>query len=269
MLVYVLVVLLAVAVVAMAIPAAHGPTPWQKLRAALIDGRSAEAEALLVRAPKLAVARDTRGATLLHDAPNASAVRLLTARGADPNAPNAAGATPLHSVDGEETFLALLDAGADGKAITRNGTPALHHAAQRGWAQAVNRLLESGLAVDLRDSAGNTPLHRVPPHHREMVDLLLAHGADPRAQNARGETPLHIAVSWVPAGKIKQELRELSPGAGAATVDRWFGGIRSLVEAGADLSARDDKGDTPLTRARERGAHAEVVAYLEGPALPA
>ena len=268
MLAYLLVGLLALAVAALALPIARGPTPRQRVRQALVERRFADAEKLLRRSPKLADARDPRGCTLLHDAPSADAVRSLVARGADPNAQNLAGATPLHSVNEEETFLALLDAGASGAAVTRNGTPALHQAAMRGWTAAVNRLVEGGLAVDLPDSAGNTPLHRVPPHHRETVNLLLALGADPSARNTRGETPLHLAVSFAPAGKVKQEIRELSPGLGAGTVDRWFGGVRALVNAGADLRAKDDKGETPLGRARERNAHPELLAFLESRGAP-
>ena len=47
--------------------------------------------------------------------------------------------------------------------------------------------------------------------------------------NDRRETPLHTMVSWVPAGRIKQEIREQAADLGEATVERWFGGIRVLV----------------------------------------
>lgn len=177
--------------------------------------------------------------------------------------PNDNWATALYTVDDEDTFLMILGAGADARNPTRNGTTALHHVAQRGWMVAAERLLESGIAVAIRDAAGNTPLHRVPPHLPEMTRLLLDHGADVNTTNDRRETPLHSAVSWVPAGRIKTEIREQAAELREGTIDRWFGGIRLLVESGANLAARADSGETALSRAKHRLAHEEVIAYLE------
>ena len=46
-----------------------------------------------------------------------------------------------------------------------------------------------------RIATAKPPLHSaVKANAREMVELLLAHGADPNAKDNRGETPLHSAA---------------------------------------------------------------------------
>jgi len=53
------------------------------------------------------------------------------------------------------------------------------------------RVLDGGVAVNVRDFYGNTPLHTV-ELCPEFIQLLIEYGADVNAQNHRGQTPLHI-----------------------------------------------------------------------------
>ncbi|KDN65156.1 hypothetical protein CSUB01_09469 [Colletotrichum sublineola] len=73
---------------------------------------------------------------------------------------------------------------------------ALHIAAIAGHDAMIDMLLANGrLAVDVRDSEGNTALHAAVASRKLVVVLrLLSHGADPNAENAAGWTPLHTAV---------------------------------------------------------------------------
>jgi len=234
------------------------------LRHLLREGDLAGAQALLQAHRRLSADRDPRGNTPLHTAPSAAAVGLLVQAGADVNAQNSGGATALFTVETEDAFLALLDAGCDASLPTRNGTTALHHAAMSAWARAIERLLAGGrLTADVRDHGGNTALHRTAPRHADIARLLLDAGTDPNARNAKGETPLHLAAGWIPAGRARAQLHaELEAHPDTPVLERWYGAVPVLVERGAKLKLRADSGETALDRARRAG-FADVIAYLE------
>ena len=51
--------------------------------------------------------------------------------------------------------------------------------------------------VNNRDSEGKTPLHKaVRDNNKEMVERLIAKGANINARDKDGETPLKDAISW-------------------------------------------------------------------------
>lgn len=80
------------------------------------------------------------------------------------------------------------------KPIPNREQSALHVAAERGFSEIVEMLLESGLAVDFRDVCGRTPLHLAALYHRvDTADILLDFGADPNARDHWEETPLSLA----------------------------------------------------------------------------
>ncbi len=65
----------------------------------------------------------------------------------------------------------------------------LHYAIENGWFDGVKLILEEGGDVNLRNSAGQTPLlsatfSNVNP---KIVELLLEYGADPEAKSTPGE----------------------------------------------------------------------------------
>ena len=100
--------------------------------------------------------------------------------------------------------------------------------------------------------AGDTALHMAAAaFRRDVIELLIAHGADCGAKNRRGAEPLHYAVDtnrWKPEAQVEA--------------------IMYLLMAGADPNATDMDGVTPLHRAvRTRSAPA-VQALLEGGANP-
>lgn len=89
--------------------------------------------------------------------PNAAeAMRLLLARGADPNAVDSQSAnTPLGAVsDNPEIVRALVDGGADIDRLQSDGTPAVvHYIGTRQWESALY-LIQKGANLDLANSHG-------------------------------------------------------------------------------------------------------------------
>ena len=111
---------------------------------------------------------DLTGKRPLHQAAvygQAAIVRLLLARGADPNAPEKQGATPLDraaNAGKPEVVTLLLDGGADIRGVGRSAL--------------FSALREENCAATIR--------------------LLLARGADPGGCDADGLTPLMEAARW-------------------------------------------------------------------------
>lgn len=111
------------------------------------------------------------GRTLLHSAASAGSletVRLLLAAGADPNALDGGRHTPLYSLanecrspEGPAVVRCLVSSGARVEAAegVQRCTP-LHMAARRGFTEIAAALIESGANPRARDRRGDTPLQR-------------------------------------------------------------------------------------------------------------
>ena len=150
-----------------------------------------------------------RGQTLLHDAAlvgEAELAAVLIRSGADPDAREAEGHTPLYRASTGDVARVLLAAGAtvDVASGPTRGT-ALHQASRRGYHSVAQALLDHGATIDGRDGKEQTPLRRaVNCRQLQMVRLLVGHGADPRAADRRGVTPLDVART----AEMKQALTE-------------------------------------------------------------
>lgn len=84
--------------------------------------------------------------------------------------------------------LALLEAGAAYDTKGREGLP-LHVAAGRGWTDVVERILDSGAAIELVDDEGATPLmHAAQKGELETIELLRNRGANVLVKNFAGES---------------------------------------------------------------------------------
>ena len=162
-------------------------------------------------------------------------IEQLLAAGANPN-PQLKLAPPFRNIGNDRGLDGLLTIGA---------TPLLR-AAKALDAPAIKLLLEKGANLGLSNTRGITPVmaaaglgsvdadtrglyttEDVQQRSIESLKLLLAAGADINAKDGlRGLTPLHEAARW-----------------------GWNDVVRFLVEQGANLEAKDNRGMTPVDSA--------------------
>ena len=151
----------------------------------------------------------------------------------------------------------LMDAGADKDDETKNGAP-LYCAASHGDADVVRALLDAGAALELADpeSPSETALRAAAAFgFPEIVDLLVAHGAEPRSViEAAGVGDL--SAYDLAALSDLQRANALR----AAAVNERLGTIDQLLEAGTPVDVKSD-GQPAIYWAAEQ--HREnAVAHL-------
>jgi len=130
----------------------------------------------------------------------------------------------------------------------------LYRAIQGGDLDQIKRHIYWGTDIDQADSRGDSPLHAaVRRGHLIIARELLKNGADPNARNRAGEIPLQIALI---AGKTQLAAMLLEAGAADDPQALLFVLVRAgvddrdsltfLTQRGADVSAEDQSGATPL-----------------------
>lgn len=130
--------------------------------------------------------------------------------------------------DQRRRLVALLKAGADVHAADKNGVTALHHAVRFRNPAAVRTLIQYGAAVNqVCRKSGSTPLHRAvtstgapgtagkQAEARQIVEMLLAAGADRSIQNKQGKTPGDYATDDTIQALLRVERSPAEPGAAA------------------------------------------------------
>jgi TonB family protein len=120
------------------------------------------------------------------------------------------------------------------------GSMPLHEAAANGHKDVVELLLAKGADVNAKDrNASATPLFwGVWSGNKDVVVLLLANNANANAKNENGWTPLHKAAQCG-----RKDMAEL------------------LLVKGADVNTKDNKGETPLHQAAAHSSK-EVAELL-------
>jgi ankyrin repeat protein len=117
----------------------------------------------------------------------------------------------------------------------------IRDAARAGDLAKVSALLkEQPDLIASNDQTGFAPLHEAALYGRkDMVELLLAKGADITAKDKSGSTPLHLAAK----GGYKDA-------------------VKSLLAHSADSNAKDNYGETPLRWAAQKGSKDAVELLL-------
>jgi uncharacterized protein len=197
-------------------------------------------------------ARDRLGARPLSHAAKSGHLQmidLLLARGAPIDARNLAGATALYfAAEGSHILIAqrLIERGADVKLTGRSGISPIAAAAYAGNDVIVEALLARGADERAPDETGKPPIIYAAASARlDIVKRLVARNID---VNARYSNDLTLLM-WASGPDEK------APETQAVKI------VSYLLDAGAHIDDRDDRGRTALMIAAE-GGHEEIAELL-------
>ena len=187
--------------------------------------------------------------TLLHLAAQAGQeqnVLCLIEHGANPNAQDLSKRTPLFLavLQNHRTTVQLLLPKTDVTLTSIEQETPLHAAAFYGYTPLLQDLLNHPPCkklIEAKDHDGKTPLHKAVwmDPKPDVVELLIAQGADPQALNTYDYTPLHWAAKH---GHLKS--------------------VQILMEQKVDLHALNKNGDSPLDLAIRFGQDAVIHLFL-------
>ena len=211
-------------------------------------------------------AKETTGSTALHyacRATNLSAVQMLLVKGADPNATSLLEETPLHrAVRG---VIEKLRPSTNGDDEFLGPTATLEQLEDR-LIQIIDLLLAHGAQVDGADIYGYTVLHDVivvPEFSADMAQCLLTKSASASAKTLRGETPLHMVVM---GESMKREdhmplLKRLSTM--PADAEKTWILIKDLIESKASIDCLPGEDYNVLDKAIFHGRSREAERLTE------
>lgn len=230
--------------------------PQLTLAQAIYDGNLAQVRQL---APKTDL--NTHGAknmTLLgfavqeivpvkHDAahPRYQIIATLLANGADPKAslgPSIGSIVYMAlRADTPNLLRVLLQGGLDPNWMYTGDTPMIFATAKDNLLPQLKVLVEHKANVNARDSLGKTVLFEATMIRQwDVVDYLLAHGADPKVTSNMG-----LTYGWVLQNELKDYTEPGSPAAARIEEIR-----RKIVAAGAPWPPVDPKTQRAAMRAR-------------------
>lgn len=169
---------------------------------------------------------------------------LLLERGANANDVALDGTTPLHAAsenNHERAARILLKYNARPDVMALSGYTPLHLAAKYGHNEVVSTLLSARAKYDfpVRDTTTTALLLACIAGHSSVVEMLLDAGADPQAEDAEGNTPLHFTSR-----------------------DGNYRATYLLLTAGADPDMPNEHDQTAFDMAEEHG-HSHVQYLLE------
>lgn len=125
-----------------------------------------------------------------------------------------------------------LTKGADVHVANSTGETALILASQAGNNDIVKQLLAAGSNIHHRSDAGTAIIMAAQEGHTDVVKTLIQAGANINDVNTdSNDTPLHLVLKLI---RERAHLKTL---------------VQLLVDAGANIHAENDEGETPLSLA--------------------
>ena len=130
----------------------------------------------------------------------------------------------------------------------------IHQAADAGDLAKVKAFIQEGIDVNTKVH-GCTPLHCAARYgHKEVAQLLIAKGADVNAKDTRGRTPIDLAIN-----QGRKEIAKLllsKSGDVSLHTAAYIGDLQRVekfIDGGANVDAKDQKGQTALHYAAKAG----------------
>ena len=206
-----------------------------------------------------------------HDWHDYEGVKYLLERGVDPNYHRERGWIPLHHAvarnNSLEMIKLLLDYGADPTA-RKDGQSAIERAARRGRGDLLELFRQRGFSIELQGvdrliaacALDDAPtIQTIREREPQLVHELLAQGPQLLAEfsstwntaGVRQLLDLGVPVDALYSGDGYFDIAKNSTALHVAAWQSRPDLVRLLVERGADVQAKDDKGRTPLVLAHK------------------
>ncbi|MFT5681643.1 MAG: ankyrin repeat protein [Myxococcota bacterium] len=256
-------------------------SPAEKLMAAVESGDIAGVKAALkagadIKHNLTESPYDDTPLTLAVKKKNQAMIDALLAVGASIDEVGVRGGQPLRVAINErnaDLVRFLLDRGARLDVVDKDNNHPFSQLTEAEDCALLGVLLEAGANINARHQFGGTLLTE--SRSLEMIDFLIAHGADVNAPSDDARTPLHDAAI---NDRPEKARRLLAAGADPDPVNTYGGSalleaaernnlkvLPILLAAGADRSRPNNQGKTGQMLAEERG-YTLVVEMLSGAA---
>lgn len=197
-----------------------------------------------------------------------STINLLLENGASVSAKDNLGWTPLHEAvqcgTGKlgRVLMSLIDHGADIAAQGNGGETPLHLALLGDMSNIFLEMLINPKAIDLRDQLGQTPLHWAAQYAMERHNEDI----DPRWIHEMGLERTSIEMLLDKGAAIETRDNKGWTPLHVAVMNAFqlnqVGNIRSLLDYGADPAAITGDGQTAYEIAGQHGASEEILRLL-------
>ncbi len=247
-----------------------GETP---LMAAIESGNYKTAVKLIEKGADISI-RDRSGNDALRYAVyrgNIDMIKSLLGMGADINSKNNSESTPLMlAIYNGNTGLIkfLIEKGADIKLKNDSFNDALMCAADspKPLPEIFELLIEKGAGINTRDNENATPLMIVMSKaDAGMIKFLIEKGADVKLKDDRGNTALNYAIDTEPlkkrAGNKNGAGKDIERKAFEIFLKNKFEIVKLLIEKGAEVNSINNKGESPIFLAVDKG-NLEIIRLL-------